>query len=818
MRYLVLLVYSLFFGNLCSQYTISGQVTNERGELLEFGSVFLVNTQYAAVSDAQGNYVIPNVKQGKYTLKATYVGYDPVITEVEVISDVHQDINFKGEIYRLNEIEIQANRTSSKGPFTSSNISKDELVKNNLGQDATFLLQWSPSMVVTSDAGAGIGYTSMRMRGSDQTRINVTLNGVPVNDAESQNVFWVNMPDLAASVSNVQIQRGSGPSTTGAGAFGGTVSINTSELKINPFLEVDAAYGSFGTYKVSAGLGSGLMNNKYSVQGRFSLIHSDGYIDRATADLKSYYFSAARVTPRSSLRLNVFSGQEQTFQAWNGSPEAKVRGDEAALLAHYKLNEGGLYKTIEDSINLFMSDRRYNYYTYENQVDNYRQTHLQLLYSYLVNPKLKTKFTLYYTPGKGYFEEYKPQAKLKDYDIDPVIGQDGATITKSDIVRRRWLDNDLLGIMADMVYNVNTGAELHLGLAVNHYAGHHFGKIIKSSVELPELPRDYHYYDNTGKKSELSGYARWVQQVAERWTFFGDLQVRYLEYNIAGKDKTLEYIDVGEQFAFFNPKVGFDYRWNTTSDLYASIAVASKEPSRGDFIDNAFGVLPKSERLYNTEVGYRLDKERTQLETNLYYMKYKDQLVLTGDLNESGAGIRINVPESYRLGWETSLKQFLNCKWAIFFNATLSSNKINAFDEVIADYTNGFDKVVVHHENTDISFSPSLTGMAGILFRPTNGMEIEWLAKYVGRQYLDNTSNPDRSLDAYHYHNLRISKDFSSRLWKHFTATLQINNILNRLYASNGYTYTYIYEEAITENFLYPQAGINFMLGVHAAF
>lgn len=818
MRYLIILLTFFSSNVLFSQYTISGKVFNDLGERLEFGSVFLVNTPYAAVSDINGLYVIRDIAPGNYLLKASYVGYDPIIMEVEVYNNIEQDIHFSGEIFRLHQIDIQANRIVARGPFTRSDVSKEALIKNNLGQDVTYLLQWTPSMVVTSDAGAGIGYTSMRMRGSDQTRINVTLNGVPVNDAESQNVFWVNMPDLAASVTNVQVQRGAGPATVGAGAFGGTVSINTLEVRINPFLDVDAAYGSFGTHKLSANLGSGLMHDKYSVQGRVSWIHSDGYIDRASADLASYYFSAVRVTSKSSLRLNVLSGQEQTYQAWNGSPEAKVRGDEAALQAHYWVNVGGLYKTREDSVNLFSSDRKYNYYTYQNQVDNYRQTHFQLLHAYQFNPKFKTKLTLFYTKGKGFFEEWKPQAKLKDYGLEPVMDEHGTLISKSDIVRKRWLDNGLVGVLGDAVYDVNNNAALHFGIGANHYVGHHFGHIKKSSIALPNLSRDYRYYDNTGKKSDISGYARWVQHLANRWTFFGDLQVRYVDYGILGTDKTREFVDVSENFTFFNPKAGLSYGLTHSSDLYASIAVAGKEPSRVDFIDNALAGLPNPERLYNSEIGYRLDKNRTKFESNIYYMDYKDQLVLTGDLNESGAGIRVNVPKSYRLGWESSLTHFLNNTWAIHLNATWSQNKIKAFDEVFADYTNGFEKEIIHHENTDISFSPSLTGMVGILCKPLDGLEIEWSGKYVSRQYLDNTTNLDRSLPSYHFHNLRIAKDFNASFWKHCTATLQVNNVLNYKYSSNGYTYSYRYEDIITENFLYPQAGINLMLGVNIRF
>jgi len=398
MRYLILILsFILTFLNLSGQFSIRGVVTNEKGERLSFATVFLVDSPHAASTDEKGYFIINNIPSGNYTLKTTFIGYQASIRPITINKDMTLDIMLEGEIYNLDQIEIQANRVGDTGPFTHQNLQKATLQKENLGQDVPFILQWTPSMVVTSDGGTGIGYTGLRLRGSDQTRINVTINGVPLNDAESQNVFWVDLPDLMGSVSTIQIQRGVGTSTNGSGAFGGTVSINTADTRVNPYIDLAGTLGAFNTRKLSVSLGTGLINDRYLIDGRYSIIKSDGYVDRAAADLNSFAFSAARITGRSSLRLNILSGKEVTYQAWYGVPEAKVKGDDIGLLNHYFNNQGSIYRSGADSVNLFSSDRRFNYYTHPGQVDNYRQTHIQLLHALSVNKFFKTKLTLYYT-------------------------------------------------------------------------------------------------------------------------------------------------------------------------------------------------------------------------------------------------------------------------------------------------------------------------------------------------------------------------------------------------------------------------------------
>ena len=812
MRYLLFISLLFFFENEFAQFTMEGIVKNEKGENLSFATVFLEGTGFAASTDEKGYYTIKNIPSGSYRLKATFIGYIAHHQDIELSSDIQLDITLQGEIYNLDIIEIQANRASENQPFTKQNLNKYQLQKENTGVDVPFILQWTPSMLVTSDAGTGIGYTGLRLRGSDQTRINVTLNGVPVNDAESHNVFWVDLPDLMGSVNNIQIQRGVGVSTNGAGAFGGMVSINTADIRVNSFADISGTLGAFNTKKLSISAGTGLINDRYLVDARYSLIKSDGYIDRGAADLASYYFSAARVTGKSSLRLNIMSGKELTYQAWYGVPESKVAGDQTALLNHYYTNLGTLYKTQADSVNLFSSGRSYNYYTYPNQVDNYTQTHFQLLHSLIHTSRMKTKTTLFYTKGKGYYEEFRFQDALNNYGIQDFINNSGALISRSDIVRRRWLDNDFAGLMADLDYKISDDLTIQSGLAVLTYVGDHYGNIIKSSEDLPQWEKENKYYKSNGQKSEFTAYLRSNYTVAKKLCFHGDLQIRKLNYEVGGKDNDLRMLQVDYNKVFFNPKFGVNYNLHPDQQVYFSYAVANKEPSRGDFTDNVFNTQPQHEHLQNLELGYKYSMQKVLVESNVYYMKYKNQLVLTGELNDVGAPVRVNVPVSYRLGWENNSTISISNTIALNANTTISLNKIQAFDEIIADYTVDFSKKVIRHENTDISFSPSFTGALQLLYKPSKRFETELSSKFVSVQYLDNTQDGARSLPSYHYQNVRATYHLQAKFVKSSTISVFVNNLLDKKYASNGYSYSYIYGDLVTENYQYPQAGRHVMM------
>lgn len=807
-----LIYFFLLSLSVTAQYSLSGTVKNEQSEHLISALVWLEGTDYATVTDDSGFFQLKNIPAGAYQLKVSYVGYKTRLLPITLSQSVEMDIIMQGVIYNLDNIEIRASKVKTGQPFTYTNVSRSTLQKENLGADMPYLLQWTPSMTVTSDAGTGIGYTGLRMRGTDQTRLNVTINGVPLNDAESHDVFWVDLPDLGSSVSSVQIQRGVGPSANGPGAFGGTIGIQTHQVHVNPYADISASAGSFATRKFNVNLGSGMINDRYTVDARYSRILSDGYVDRASADLKSWYVSAARLTEKSSLRINAFSGKEITYQSWNGVPEAKVRNDNDALIAHYFNNIGSIYKTPEDSLNLFNSDRRYNYYTYPNQVDNYTQTHVQMHHSLITSPKWTINSIAYYTKGQGYFEQFRFQDKISNYGLPDALDGNGNVVSRTDIVRRRWLDNDLFGIVADAVYNAGKNYLLQVGTAMSSYIGDHFGNIANSGINL-EIDREYRYYDNTGKKTDFSAYIRQEFSPLESIDLFADFQIRGIRYAINGIDQDLRLIDLDSTYLFFNPKVGLNYNLDANTSLYASYSIAQREPARADFLDNAYGLVPRPEYLGNLEAGMKKRWGSNFFNANLYYMHYRDQLVLSGDLNDVGAAIRTNVGESYRLGIELEMNTKISDKIYLASNMTLSRNKIKRFDEILYDYTTDFERIIIPHTNTDIAFSPSVNASVQVLFLPFKHMEAEISSRFVGPQYLDNTSDNTRRLDAYHFQNLRLA--YSKMIGTtEVRITGLLNNMFNRLYSSNGYTYSYIFGERITENFLYPQAGRNWMIGV----
>lgn len=794
-----------------AQHTLSGTVINAKGEPLIQASVFFEGTYLATITDDSGAYEIKNIENGVYNLKISYVGYNSFTQELNIDSDQLLDVNLGKNLLDLQSININATRVTENSAFAHTNLNSEQLNKENLGQDVPFLLRWAPSMVVTSDAGAGIGYTSIRMRGSDQTRINVTINGVALNDSESQGVFWVDLPDFMSSVDNVQIQRGVGTSTNGAGAFGGTISLNTNKVHQNPYAHVNTSLGSFNTNKLAVNLGTGLLNDKYSIDARYSVINSDGYIDRASSDLKSWYFSASRMGDKSSLRLMAFSGHERTYQSWFGTPESKITGE--GFQEHFEWNygyPGALYPTAADSTNIVGSDRRYNYYTYENQVDDYQQDHYQLHYSIAPSDKLKLNSTLHYTRGFGFFEQFKQGESYDGYSSINQITPAGDTITSGDLVRRRWLDNDYIGVILGGEYQANEKTNVQFGGAISTYIGDHYGYVVSAEgIENVNLAQKY--YEGTGEKIDGNAYLKANHKIG-KFDLFGDIQFRKIDYTISGVDDDLTPLDVDVDYAFLNPKVGITYNIAERNNAYLSLAVANKEPNRGDFIDN-LDDLPEPERLYDFELGYRSMTDRFSFEWNNYAMFYTNQLVLTGELDQSGNFKRTNAGKSSRIGSEATITVKITDNLFWNANTTISQNKINS--EFVEDFGSG---VTFTHKNTDISYSPSIIAANSLLYKFDMGLDVELSTKYVGKQYLDNTSNEDRKLPAYTFSNLRFGYDWDPSFLGNVKLTAMVNNIFDAKFSSNGYTYSYLAGEIITENFVYPQAGINFMLGLNIAF
>lgn len=714
---------------------------------------------------------------------------------------------------RLDDVIVYATRANDNTPTTYSEISKKKLRNVNLGQDLPILLNLSPSIVTTSDAGAGVGYTGLRIRGSDATRINVTINGIPVNDSESHGVFWVNMPDFASSVDNIQIQRGVGTSTNGAAAFGATVNMQTNVPSQDSFVELNNSVGSFNTRKHTLIYNTGLLNERWSFESRLSKIASDGYIDRASSDLNSYFLSGGYYGNKTTLKALVFGGKEVTYQSWYGTPQALLDGDQDGI--EEVISNNGFSN--EQADNLRNSGRTYNFYQYENEVDNYNQDHYQLHFSHTINSKFNVNAAAHYTYGRGYFEQYRNEDDFADYGLNDVVIGD-STITSTDLIRRRWLDNDFYGFTFSANY-FTSKLDMTLGGGWNQYDGDHFGEVIWAEYASNSDIRE-RYYDNVGNKTDFNIYLKTNYQMSDAFNLFADLQVRTIDYRTYGIDSDRRTIDVGGDYTFFNPKFGATYSLNNTSNIYGSFAIGNREPVRGDFVDAI--TTPTHETLQNVEVGYRKYGSTFSFSANYYLMNYNNQLVLTGELNDVGSSLRQNVPESYRTGIELVGEYKLSEKVIWGANLTLSQNKIKNFTEILYNYGTNFDEFNIEETNypdTDIAFSPNVIGGSQLTFLPIEDFEISLMSKYVGKQFLDNTSSDDRSIDAYFVNDIRLSYDFEVKSIERINLSLLVNNILNVEYSSNGYTFGYAGGEyVVRENYLYPQAGRNFLLAMNVRF
>ncbi len=690
----------------------------------------------------------------------------------------------------LQPVEINSVRATENSPIAKTSLNKKEIEKNNVGYDLPFILNQTPSVQVSSDAGNGIGYTGIRIRGTDASRINITLNGIPYNDAESQGTFLVNLPDFASSANSIQIQRGVGTSTNGAGAFGGSININTNDIDTKKYLTVNHSYGSYHSMKNTLIGNSGLLNHHFILTGRLSNISSNGYIDRSQSKLQSFFTSAVYVDHLQSLRLNIFSGKEKTHAAWFGI-------NQATLDTNRTYNPAGTEKPG---------------FPYENETDNYTQTHYQLFYNRKINNQIKYNVTLFLTKGKGYFEQYKANQSFADYNLsDYISGND--TIHSSDLIRDLWLDNDFFGSTFSLQYN-KKNTDLIIGGSGNNYNGKHFGEIVHASVQ-EAVPANFRWYNLNANKKDFSGYVKWNQKINTHWQTFTDLQVRNVHYVINGFQKNPSII-VDKNYTFFNPKAGISYA-KRNWQAYFSYAKATKEPNRDDFETNV-NESPRPEKLHDIELGYKQQNKKSNWECNMFYMLYKNQLVLTGKVNNVYAYTRTNIPNSFRMGIELQGNISLNKHINLFGNLTLSSNKVKNFTEYVDNYDSSRQDII-HYTSTDISFSPSVMGAGGIKINLFKNSELVCNSKYVGKQYLDNTSNNDRMLKDYFVEDIRFN--FEKTFHKTFTlkAFVQANNIFSRKYVSNGYTFSYIYGGPLTtENYYFPMATFNMMAGIGLTF
>ena len=798
---LCVLSYVFSFG----QYSITGIVKDAAtGEALLGANVIVEENSKGASADYNGKFIIEDLAPRSYVVLVSYLGYES-ISETVVIKDRSVNLTFElkakaSDVQILPIIRANPLRATELTPMTYYDMSKEELEANNLRQDVPYLLQMTPSTVVTSDAGHGIGYTGIRIRGTDPSRINVTINGIPVNDAESQGVFWVNLPDIVSSAGSIQIQRGVGTSTNGAGAFGGTINLETDRTKAEPFVGIDAGIGSFGTLRSNVSFDSGLKGN-FNINGRASLIQSDGYIDRATSDLWSYYLSASYIGKNNSLEFINFHGKEVTYQAWYGvAPEV--------LETNRTFNEAGTERSGDP---------------YDNQVDNYQQTYYQLLYKHEFE-KGALSAALHYTRGKGYYEEYKAGEAVDYYNLSNFI----TDTSETDLVRRRWLDNHFYGATASYTYTPNSKLNLIVGGALNNYIGDHFGESVWASEASETLNQTFSdvgilYYAGVGEKLDANIYTKVNYQLTEKLNAFADVQYRFIDYNITGIDNDKRDVSQSHRFNFLNPKAGLTFQQNEKVDFYFSYAMANREPNRGDFTDAPTDAVPTSERLHDFELGNRLSFDKFSFNTNVYYMRYDNQLVLTGQINDVGSPIRTNVDKSYRLGLELVGGAKLTDWLEVQANATFSENKIIDFVEYVDDWDNWGSQITINHGNTDIAFSPNLIAAAEVIFTPFENEVIHTEAavmyKYVGQQFIDNTSLESSSLDAFATTDIRLSLGLKQDWAKNIRLTFLTRNAFNHLYESNAWIYRYN-SGGVVDQFvgLYPQAGRHYFVGLDLKF
>ncbi|MEO8721458.1 MAG: TonB-dependent receptor plug domain-containing protein [Ginsengibacter sp.] len=685
----------------------------------------------------------------------------------------------------LDNIEITSIRAADKAPFTKTNLNKEQIAKVNLGQDLPFILNQTPSVVVNSDAGNGVGYTGIHIRGTDASRINVTLNGIPYNDAESQGTFFVDLPDVASSLNSIQIQRGVGTSSNGAGAFGATINLSTNEVNKQKYLELNNSYGSFNTWKNTLKVGSGLLANHFLIDARVSKISSDGYIDRATSDLKSLYFSAAYINEKSSLRFNVLSGKEKTYQAWYGVPESY-------LYSNRTYNPAGTEKAGSP---------------YANETDNYTQTHYQLFYNHKINPVYSYYVAGFLSRGKGYYEEYRADQYFSDYYLPKVVrGTD--TIASTNLIRRLWLDNFFYGSIFSLQYHKNK-TQVTFGGGITNYDGKHYDVVTWAQQGIPP---GYKYFDAPATKNDLNLYAKVMQTLGWGLTGFLDLQGRFVKYKINGFEGHPD-MKIDKSYSFFNPKMGISFNKNNYQ-AYLSFSVAAKEPNRDDF-EAGVNQIPKPEILYDVELGIEKKNEIFNYGVTFYYMDYHNQLVNTGKINDVGAYTRTNTTKSYRAGIELQGAAILS-KWMnLSGNISFSKNKIKNFTEFIDDYDQGLQKENMYHK-TDISFSPNTVGAASVNLIPLKNAEINLQSKYVGSQFLDNTSNPSRRINSYFLENVKFSYTVFKWIFKETNFVFQVNNVFDKKYESSGYTYNYISDGKFTvENYYFPMAQINFVAAIN---
>ena len=767
-----------------AQLKIAGYVTNTSNEPLPQATISVVGKKpYQVVADHEGRWQLAGLVPGQYIITTSYQGYMAASDTLQLTAHQQLQTQLAPQPAWLQPVEVKALRAGEKAPFAKTNLNKAFIEKNNLGQDIPFLLNQTPNVVVNSDAGTGIGYTGIRIRGTDATRINMTINGIPYNDAESQGSFFVNLPDFLSSVSSVQIQRGVGTSSNGAGAFGATMNFSTHDYRPDAYLDLNNSIGSFSTFKNTLRFGSGLLGNQFTIDGRLSQISSQGYIDRASSLLQAGYLSLGWWQQKSSLKFNAIIGKEKTYQAWYGVAEADLKNNR-------KVNYAGMERPGEP---------------YDNETDNYWQNHYQLIYNTQLPRNTQFTHTLYLTTGKGYYEQYKADVARENYGL-PGNGN-------TDLVRQLWLQNKLFGQLFTWQRKGNK-QELTLGGGWSHYPGQHFGRVVWTP-ENPNIQQRWYYHE--ARKTDANLYGKWQYALTEKLQLFADVQYRFVTYKTDGF-RNNPAVTVNKTWHFVNPKAGLHYQ-NGLWSGFASYAMGNKEPNRDDF-EAGLAQQPSREQLHDLELNLSRRQLLPGLDvgTTAYLMYYRDQLVLTGQVNDVGAYTRTNIPHSYRAGVELEAT-YRQKAWSLQYNLALSTNRLIDFTEFVDDYDQGGQQATFLG-NTPIALSPGTVQFATLGYKIANVVELEWMLKQVGRQFLDNTGNAERMLKGYLVNDIRASYNFSIGKWlKQGRWVVLVNNLFNVMYQPNGYTFSYIAGGRLnTENYYYPMAGTNLLAALQLSF
>ncbi len=688
----------------------------------------------------------------------------------------------------LDEVVVESIRVKYSSPISHSNISKAELSLRNLGQDLPILLNFLPSIITTSDAGNGVGYTGIRIRGVSPQSTNITINGIPFNDPESHGTYWVNLPDFSSSIESLQVQRGVGTSTNGSGAFGASVNILTDAVSQNAYTEISNSIGSYNTFKHTVKFSTGKINDAFELSGRLSKIDSDGYIERAFSDLKSYFLQGSYIHENTFIKVLTFGGHEKTYQSWFGVTKDQI-----------------------------LENRRQNPYTYENEIDNYKQDHYQFHWNEKINDRWSTNIGLNYTYGRGYFEQFRENDSVKTYGgiVESDMDANGIELGTTDLIRRRWLDNNFYFLNASANYK-SSKLNMTFSSSYSTYNGDHFGEVIWARKFGKNYSIRDRYYDGNGKKTDFSIFGKASYLLNNKLEFYGDLQFRNVDYKTTGLTSDLVNMTLDEAYSFFNPKFGLSFKLNSDSIIYGSYSRANREPSRSDYESN---INIKPEQLNDFELGWRYMKNGLKFNINSYYMLYNEQLVLTGALDDVGTPIRTNSGSSYRIGLEVDSKVNLSNFFTINSNLTLSSNKNK---QTLLP----FDGKIIDFGKTNISFSPEFITSNTVTYRPKDNLRLSLLSKYVGMQYMGNTDAMNSKLDSYFVNDISVSYKINpNRFFKEILISGLVNNIFDVEYVSNGYYYTYDDTWSIPGQVktldgagYYPQATRNLFFGLTLKF